>query len=146
MKRVLLMATTSVAIIFSTLHFCTLHATAEDSGAPSKTIIEEKLKALWERKADPGMDGAKTVTVHSVQIGEPRAWTRNDGNGGRYGTKVYPAKVHWTLRTHYRTRTRVQERRWIMSCFKNTHGDWVVQQSGATGQTETSRDEAPASP
>ena len=114
---------------------------AKNSAAPTVQIISQKLRETWEKKADPGSDGAQTVIIHSIQIGSPRPWTILDGNGGKPGRKVWPAKVHWTLRTHYRTRTVVLDRHWIVSCFKNGFNEWVVQDSGESGQTETRSEE-----
>ena len=103
---------------------------AKPSGAPTAAIVAQKMRDLWTKAASPGMDGATTVVVHSVQIGAPREWSILDGGGGRKGTKVWPAKVHWTYRTHYRTVTDVRERRWVMDCFKNGFYEWVVQSNG----------------
>lgn len=109
--------------------------------APTEAIITQKLRETWEKPAPAGSDGAVTVEVQSVQIGQPRLWRVSDNGGGQPGTTVYPAKVHWTRRTHYRTRTAVVESWWIMSCFKNGFGDWVVQQTGEPGQKQEQRDE-----
>ncbi len=103
---------------------------AKPSGAPTKAIIEQYMRDVWVKKAQPGMDGATSVVFHSVVIGKPREWSILDGGGGRKGTKVWPAKVHWTYRTHYRTVTDVRERRWVMDCFKNGFDEWVVQSNG----------------
>lgn len=103
---------------------------AKPSGAPTAAIVAQKMRALWVRPAAAGYDGATTVVIHSVVIGRPRPWSILDGGGGNRGTKVWPAKVHWTLRTHYRTRTEVRERHWNVSCFKNGFNEWVVQQNG----------------
>lgn len=109
--------------------------------APTEAIITQKLRETWEKPAPAGSDGAVTIEVQSVQIGQPRPWRVSDNGGGQPGTTVYPAKVHWTRRTHYRTRTAVVESWWIMSCFKNGFGDWVVQQTGEPGQKQEQRDE-----
>ena len=103
---------------------------AKPSGAPTAAIVAQKMRNLWTRPASPGLDGATTVVIHSVQIGAPREWSILDGGGGRKGTKVWPAKVHWTYRTHYRTRTEVRERRWNVSCFKDGFNEWIVQSNG----------------
>ena len=104
-------------------------------------MVEKAIRHAWEKPAPAGSDGAQTVTLQSIKIGRPRPWRIADDGGGQPGTSVYPAKVHWTLRTHYRTRTVVLEREWIFSCFRNGFDEWVVQQSGEPGQTEQQREE-----
>ncbi len=110
------------------------------SGAPTAAIVAQKMREFWARPAEEGMDGATTVVIHSVKIGAPHEWSILDGGGGRKGTKVWPAKVHWTYRTHYRTRTEVLERQWVMSCFKDGFNEWIVQSNGEK-KTEKKREE-----
>lgn len=113
---------------------------AAASGAPTAAIVSQKMREMWEEPASPGMDGATTVVIHSVIIGTPHKWDVFEGGGGSIGTRVWPAKVHWTYRTHYRTRTSVSERFWNVSCFKNGFNEWVVQQNG-DGEKEIGSEE-----
>jgi hypothetical protein len=77
------------------------------SAAPTPKEIEQTLKATHEKPASPGMDGAVTVEVLSVKIGQPRKWHFEDGGDGTPNTDAWPVRVHYLVKTHYRSRTLV---------------------------------------
>lgn len=110
---------------------------------PNARIIEAVMRSMWERPADPGMDGAVTAAFQSITIGKSRPWSVLDGNQGTPGTTVWETKVKWTHTTHYRTRNRVLVRDWNVSVFKNANGKWVVQSTASTPQSETVREDPP---
>lgn len=110
---------------------------------PTEQDVETGIRGTWERAAEPGMDGQTTVEIKSIRIGEPRQWNVLDGGNGRPDLRLWPVRVHWILRTHYRTRTAVTERNSVFSVHKNLLDEWVVGFSSDTGQTSRSWDEPP---
>ncbi len=124
---------------FITLAFSLLAVTAfsaEPSAAPTPAEIEAGIRKTWVKPAAAGSDGEQTVEIKSIKVGTPRKWNLLDGGNGTTDTDLYPAKVHWLLRTHYRTRTAVIERESIFSVFKNSFDEWSVGLSSGTGQTQ----------
>ena len=83
-----------------------------------------------EKAAAKGYDGAVTIDVTDLKVGVPRPWSyRQDIGSGQESTKVFPVKVTYTEKTHYRTRTEVSEN-WVrvMNFYVNSFGEW---QSGS---------------
>jgi hypothetical protein len=83
-----------------------------------------------EKPAARGYDGAVTVDVAGLEIGRRRTWDYlQDMGSGEVGTFVHPVKVTYTVKTHYRTRTQVEEN-WIriVNFYVNAFGEW---QSGS---------------
>jgi hypothetical protein len=96
------------------------------SAAPTPQDIEQALKAIHEKPASPGMDGAVTVEVKSVKIGQPRKWHFDDGGGGTPDTDAWPVRVRYLIKTHYRSRTLVYDWDKPHLAFKNGLGEWQV--------------------
>lgn len=93
---------------------------------PTEKDIENSLKALNEKPASPGLDGAVTVEVKSVKIGDRRKWHFADGGDATPDTDLWSARVHYLIRTHYRTRTVVFDWDKPMAVFRNGLGEWQV--------------------
>ena len=94
------------------------------SSAPTAKDIEQTLKATHEKPASPGMDGAVTVEVLSVKIGQPRKWHYDDGGDATPNTDVWPVRAHYLIKTHYRSRTLVYDWDKPHIAFKNGLGEW----------------------
>lgn len=85
------------------------------------------IQCLWEKPANPGMDGAVTVDIDSMDIGRPRTWVYQQDMGqgiADLNTRVWPIDVKWTWKTYYRTRTHVIVEEDIFNCYVNAFGKW----------------------
>lgn len=103
-------------------------AAARNGDKPDLEVLKKIVRCRkGEKPASPGYDeGAVTVEVSSLLIGSPRDWDgRRDSGSGERGTKVWPVKVTYTDKTHYRTRTEVAED-WIrvMNFYVDAFGEW----------------------
>lgn len=111
---------------------CPVTQPAVKNGArPDPELLKKLVRcSKGEKAAEKGFDGAVTVDVASVQIGEPRKWspTRDSGNG-KLDTLVYPTKVTYSVRTHYRARIAAEDNSIrILNFYVNAFGEW---QSGS---------------
>ncbi len=92
--------------------------------------VQQNLQAWMDRMiakpAQTGSDGAVTYEILSFAVGNPRKWQYSDGGNPSDGhnTTVYPVKVHFIQKTHYRTRTRVLDRQTVFTSFKDAFGEW----------------------
>lgn len=101
--------------------------TARNGDKPNPDLLKKLIRCRkGEKPADPGYDGAVTVEVTDLKVAAPREWDyRRDSGSGDRGTKVYPVKVTYTERTHYKSRTEVSEG-WIriMNFYVDGFGEW----------------------
>jgi hypothetical protein len=109
-----------------------LRARLDLSSLDANTVYPHPLRCRkGEKPASAGYDeGAVTIEVSSLAIGTPRGWDRRrDSGSGDLGTKVFPVKVTYSARTHYRTRTELEED-WVrvMNFHVDAFGEW---QSGS---------------
>jgi hypothetical protein len=106
---------------------------AKPDGELLKKLVQCK---KGEKSAEPGYDGAVTVDVSAIQIGESRKWSpsRDSGNG-KLETIVYPVKVTYSVRTHYKTRIAAEDNAIrILNFYVNAFGEW---QSGSEEQVKS---------
>ncbi|HCN82413.1 MAG TPA: hypothetical protein DIT07_02170 [Sphingobacteriaceae bacterium] len=91
------------------------------------------------------MDGATTIEIMDVQIGKPRMWQLNDGGNPIDGrnTSLWPVKVHYKFKRHYKTRTAVSERQWGYSVFKDAFNEWTMSVSSYPGQPDDKLSDEP---
>lgn len=111
---------------------CPVTQPAVKNGAkPDPELLKKLVRcSKGEKAAEKGYDGAVTVDVASVQIGEARKWSpsRDSGNG-KLDTIVYPTKVTYSVRTHYKTRIAAEDNSIrILNFYVNAFGEW---QSGS---------------
>lgn len=94
---------------------------------PTQANLAAWMDKLIAKAASPGMDGAVTYEIMSFQLGSPRKWQYNDGGNPANGhnTTVYPVKVRFVQKTHYRTRTHVIDRQCVFTSFKDSFGSWT---------------------
>lgn len=81
-----------------------------------------------EKGVPAGSEGAVTVSVSALQVGAPRPWSyRQDAGSGQEGTLVYPVKATYTVATHYRAATEVEEG-WmrILNFYVDGFGEWQI--------------------
>src|ERR1035437_536892 len=96
-----------------------------DSIAPE--LAKRLIQCLWEKPSSPGMDGAQTVDIDSIDIGRPRKWVyqQDIGQGiADLDTRIWPIDVKWTWKTYYRTRTHVIAEEDIFNCYVDAFSKW----------------------
>lgn len=102
--------------------------TVKNGTKPNPELLKKIIRCnKGELAASKGYDGAITVDVSSVQIGQPRKWDYNrDLGNGNAATIVYPVKAVYTIKTFYRKRTLVSEN-WIriINFYVNAFGEWA---------------------
>lgn len=103
----------------------------ENGARPDPELLKKLIRCKkGEKPASKGYDGAVTIDVSALKVGSPRPWSyKQDLGNGQEGTKVYPVKVTYTEKTHYRGRTEASEN-WIriINFYVNSFGEW---QSGS---------------
>ncbi len=81
-----------------------------------------------EKSVAAGDEGAVTVEVTALQVAAPRPWTyRQDSGSGQEGTRVFPVKATYTVRTHYRAATEIEDG-WIriLNFYVDGFGEWQI--------------------
>ncbi len=93
---------------------------------PLQQNLQVWMDKMIAKPAQTGSDGAVTYEILSFLVGSPRKWQYNDGGNPSDGhnTTVYPVKVHFIQKTHYRTRTRILDRQTVFTSFKDAFGEW----------------------
>lgn len=116
--------------------------TTTKSNVPTQRDLEAWMDKYIAKQANPGSDGAVTYQILGFKVGSPRKWQFNDGGDPADGhnTTVYPVKLHFLQKIHYRTRTHVEDHDCVFTSFKDGFGDWKFGYS-ADPQTEKSYDE-----
>lgn len=109
---------------------CPISQTAVAADAqPDTELFTQLVRCKKGEKAVPaGSEGAVTVSVDSLKVAAPRPWSyRQDAGSGQEGTQVYPVKVSYTVRTHYRAATEVEEG-WvrILNFYVDGFGEWQI--------------------
>lgn len=122
-----LLATTPALAQEALLKCPIAQASVRNGDKPDPELLKKLVRCRHGEKAvAPGDEGAVTVEVASLAVGAPRTWDRSrDLGNGDLGTKVYPTKVSFTKKTHWRTRTEVSED-WIrvVNFYVNAFGEW----------------------
>jgi hypothetical protein len=116
---------------------------ASSGGTLTKEIVAREVKKLFEVPAQPGYDGATTADIHSIQIGSPHQSLLYDIGKGKEGRMVYPARVSWTWRHHYNSRTTVDENVTVFDCIINDFDEWECGQSSEVESNKKMPDEPP---
>lgn len=100
---------------------------ARNGDKPDPELLKKLIRChKGEKPVEPGTEGAVTVEVTALTIGSPRDWdSRRDSGSGERGTRVFPAKATYTEKTHYKTRTVVNED-WIrlLNFYVDAFGEW----------------------
>ena len=100
------------------------------SAAPNAELFKSLIRCKKGEKPIPEgyIEGAVGVEVSSIQIGAPRPWSYNQDIGNsKPGTRVYPVKATYTVKTYYKTATEVEEG-WIriLNFYVNAFGEWQI--------------------
>jgi hypothetical protein len=120
-------------------------AQARNGSAPDLEILKKVFRCQYgEKPAAPGFDGAVTVDVESMQVGKSRLWRFNgatgggDLGGGDASTVVWPIRIAFTNKEHYRTSTTVWEGSIrIFHFFVNSFGEWQYGSAENVKRAET---------
>jgi hypothetical protein len=108
---------------------CPVEQTAVKNGAsPNAELFKKIIRCRkGEKPASKGMDGAVTVEITAFQIGAARQWVYSRDIGGKPGTRIYPVKVTYTVKTFYRNKTEVSQN-WIriLNFYVNEFGEWTI--------------------
>ena len=125
---------------------CPIKQPQERNGAsPDLELLKKVFRCQYgEKPAAPGYDGAATVDVLSMQIGRSRKWRFNgatgggDLGGGDADTVVWPIRIEFTNKEHYRTSTTVWEGSIrIFNFFVNSFGEWQYGSAESVKRAET---------
>lgn len=83
---------------------------ARNGQRPPTELIKKLIRCLYERPADPGMDGTRTMDIVEFAPGAPHRWNfrEDSGPGGTINTMVYPFRVKWNQKTFYRTYNQIE--------------------------------------
>ncbi len=108
---------------------CPVEQTSVRNGAsPNVELFKKIIRCRkGEKPASKGMDGAVTVEITAFQIGAARQWIYSRDIGGKPGTRIYPVKVTYTVKTFYRNKTEVSQN-WIriLNFYVNEFGEWTI--------------------
>jgi hypothetical protein len=106
---------------------------------PDAKLLEKLIRCLYERPAEKGLDGARTVDLTPLQIGASRKWIpyRDIGSGGTPDTLVWAVKTTYTWRTFYRSRIQENVYVGVFNCYVNTFGEWQCGSSESKQKGET---------
>ena len=105
---------------------------------PDPQLITKLIRCIWEKPSMTGADGATTIDVAPLQIGQPRRWNVNvdEGNDGNANTIIYPVKTIYTMKVFWRTRITIQQFTGVFYCYVNTFGEWTVENHDSRDRTE----------
>jgi len=101
---------------------------------PPPELVKKLIRCLFEKPAQPGLDGATTMDITAMTIGAPHRWrVYTDMGQGEPNTLVYPVQVKWNMKTFYRTRTIVTtDREGPFTCFADATNLWQCGSSTGT--------------
>jgi len=94
------------------------------------------IRRLWEKDAEPGSDGAVTITFDSLVVGAPRAWRANASDAyGQVDPKkpIYPVRASFGTCTDFKTAISKRQMERIYDCFTHKTGGLQCTQTGASG-------------
>lgn len=101
----------------------------KNGAKPSVELAKKIIRCKKGEKAvEEGDEGAVTVEISAIQIGASRPWSyAQDLGNGKVGTLVYPVKATYTIKTHYRKATEIEEG-WvrIFNFYVNAFGEWEI--------------------
>lgn len=91
------------------------------------------IRSVMDHPAAPGMDGAVTITIQSVQVGAARRWTVLDSENfsADPSKPVYDLRVSFTSCTDFRTAIELRKQVSNFQCFTAPTGQPVCQMSAS---------------
>lgn len=108
---------------------CPVPQPAKASPKPNAKLLAKLIRCLFEKKAEPGMDGAVRIDIQALRIGKPRAFVvAADGSGdlgnGGPGTVVWPVRATWRWTAYYSASRQVSDNVSMFNCLLSTFGEW----------------------
>lgn len=112
---------------------CQIMTNPKTTGAASASLFKAIIKAMTDKEAKPGMDGAVCLEFTNFQMGAPQQW-RPESDPRRVGTDrlgtkpktIYQVKADYIITTDYRTEWAITEwTKTVYTCFKDeSFGNW----------------------
>lgn len=97
-----------------------------DSDSNGKNALEKSFRGAiresWEKEAEPGLDGAVTITFQTFNIGAAFKYRVYVDPDDAVGKMIYPVRATFTTCTDYNRRIEKVKRERQFSCYKNTAG------------------------
>lgn len=111
----------------------------KNGARPDAKLLEKLIRCLYERPAEKGLDGARTVDLTPLQIGASRKWIpyKDIGSGGTPQTLIWAVKTTYTWRTFYRSRIAEDVYVGVFNCYVNTFGEWQCGSADSKRKGET---------
>lgn len=102
---------------------------ASDPDSNGKTEQEKgfrgAIRETWEKEAEPGLDGAVTVTIQAFRMGAAHKYRTYVDPNDAVGKMIYPVRATFTTCTDYNRRIETMKREREFSCYKNTAGKYA---------------------
>lgn len=99
---------------------------ASDPDSNGKSAMEKSfrgaIRETWEREAEPGLDGAVTITFQSFNVGAAHKYRVYVDPNDAVGKMIYAVRATFTTCTDYNRRIEKVKREREFSCYKNTAG------------------------
>lgn len=99
---------------------------ASDPDSNGKTALEKSFRGAiresWEKEAEPGLDGAVTITFQSFNVGAAHKYRVYVDPDDAVGKMIYAVRATFTTCTDYNRRIEKVKREREFSCYKNTAG------------------------
>lgn len=104
----------------------TVACPSSDPDSNGKTALEKSfrgaIRETWEKEAEPGLDGAVTITFQSLRVGAAHKYRIYVDPDDAIGKMIYPVRATFTTCTDYNRRIENVKREREFSCYKNTAG------------------------
>ena len=104
----------------------TVACPASDPDSTGKPALEKSFRGAiresWEKEAEPGLDGAVTVTFQSFNVGAAHKYRVYVDPNDAVGKMIYAVRATFTTCTDYNRRIEKVSRTREFSCYKNTAG------------------------
>jgi hypothetical protein len=97
-----------------------------DPDSNGKTAMEKSyrgaIRESWEKEAEPGLDGAVTVTFQAFSVGAAHKYRVYVDPDDAIGKMIHAVRATFTTCTDYNRRIEKVKREREFSCYKNTAG------------------------
>jgi len=97
-----------------------------DPDSNGKTALEKSfrgaIRETWEREAEPGLDGAVTISFQFFNVGAAHKYRVYVDPNDSVGKMIYAVRATFTTCTDYNRRIEKVSRTREFSCYKNTAG------------------------
>lgn len=101
---------------------------AQKGKPPDAELLKKVIRChKGEKPVADDDEGAVSVEIHDLKIGASRPFIYGQDLHGKPGDTIYPVRVQYTVRTHYRTRI-AEEQNWIrtLNFYLNEFSEWAV--------------------